>query len=224
MDSNLLSGLMGLAGSLVGALAGYIAAMKAADKSYRHQLQLQQENNEGQIRGIVQAIHDELNELKEIYASDIGLTIQTIQEGQPLTFIFPLDQEYFTIYHSTAQYFGQIPDANLRRAIIHAYIGAKALVDTLRYNNRMWEEYDEAVKINAANATRAHELRRDELYKALVAYAPTIKSIHKDVLEAVALFNMAAGASGLLLFAPLEPKALKSQAAIPNDALFMRRQ
>jgi hypothetical protein len=135
MDPNLLSGLMGLIGSLVGAAAGYFGATRAADKSYMHQTNLEEERSKTELLSLLQAIHDEIEIQWDIY-EDYGKVLDNLADGEAVMMQSPIGVN-FTIYLTNCHRIGQIEDHDLRKLIITTYARAIEQVTCVQENNRM---------------------------------------------------------------------------------------
>jgi hypothetical protein len=71
----------------------------------------------------------------DFYVKQFGAIIEELPNGGPFDYMYGLYQSYFTVYESNASLLGQIPDDNLRQAIVATYAVARRLIDTHLLNN-----------------------------------------------------------------------------------------
>jgi hypothetical protein len=146
--TNLASGLIGaLIGGFIsyrGALAGARRAAKTAfdvqEKEFAHRDEAAKLDEQNLIRGVVQAISEEIEALWRRYSAEIGphLGDPTLLVARP----FSINQSYFVIFDANGALVGRIPgDTSLRSKILDFYIGAKGMVDSLQYYARLSAYY-----------------------------------------------------------------------------------
>ena len=137
------------------------------------------------IRSLLQSIHDEIETLWETYQEGMGVYVESLQENRPLLRIYPVIQDYFTVYHGNAFLIGKIKDNDLRKHIIVTYTQAKSLIDSYRTNNEMVQKYDQLFFLHRQtnNPTILEHLNAQ--YSVLVEYAKGIKAQHNRVKDSI---------------------------------------
>lgn len=89
------------------------------------------EDNE--TKATIKAIKSEIKNLEYIFGEEFGKKIT--DDEQPLFYKYPLDTDYFYIYHSNCSKIGRINNDKLRDTIISIYTTAKFFIDCLKSNN-----------------------------------------------------------------------------------------
>lgn len=144
MNPNIVAALIGGGTGLVGAIVGGIITARATAKATKRAndlaLRLKQQEHDTVVRGVLLGLHAEISTLWGIYSNEFGAVIEELKEGKEFTHIYPLYQNYFAVYESNASLFGQIPDDNLRKAIVTTYLRARGLIDTHLYINQLIEQ------------------------------------------------------------------------------------
>src|SRR5256885_15888904 len=108
MDPNVLSAVSGLGGALIGGGLAAWATIKATKRANEHSLRLQQQAQETTIQGVLLGLRAEITTLWEIYSKEFGPVLEELKAGEEFSYIYPLYQNYFTVYESNASLFGQI--------------------------------------------------------------------------------------------------------------------
>lgn len=117
--------------------AYWIFYASSSQKSHENALDLQKQNQQKLIKGFLQAIHDEIETLWEIYEADMGVQLEALHDGNPLLVYYPVMQEYFTVYNTNGFLIGHVEDPDLRKLIIQVYSKARGLIDSYKMNNDM---------------------------------------------------------------------------------------
>src|SRR5712692_3255191 len=134
MNPTLLAAIIGGGTALVAAIIGGMitarATTKATQRANEHTLRLEQQKHDDAVRGVLLGLRAEISTLWDIYSTEFGAVIEQLPEGEEFSYIYPLYQNYFTVYESNAHLFGHIPDDNLRQAIVATYLKARGLIDT----------------------------------------------------------------------------------------------
>jgi hypothetical protein len=172
MDSNIVSGIIGLAGALIGAYIGGRATRRAADQSFNKQVDLQQAEQERMVEGVLQALYEELSAIWEVYMREVGQKLEQLEENQIFGYIVPLtQQDYFTIFNNNSAFIGHIRDPELRQLIVKTYMRAKGVLDSVRMHNQLSEDYEQVLRLDQ-NAPFAHG--------NLLTYTNQLKENHYD--------------------------------------------
>lgn len=111
--------------SAVGTLIGGVLTLIATYVAHRLQSATQKQNDADQLKGLLQAIHDEVETLWDGYVRSAGAQIEALGDVQPMLMYWPITQDYFTIYNTNAFCIGRIKDHDLRKAIVLTYARAR---------------------------------------------------------------------------------------------------
>lgn len=177
----LISSISSICGALIGGfLAGYFA-LKATNKAHQNNLLIQKKNEENVLKGVLQALHDEIETLIERYQETVGSHIESLEAGKPFLSYYPIFSDFFTVYNSNAILIGKINDNDLRRLLVKTYVLAKGLVDSYRMNNEFIQKYEYLDALFKETNNEAHKLQSLAYYAALVSYAVTLKQLHNEV-------------------------------------------
>lgn len=90
----------------------------------------------------------------DFYLKQFGAIVEQLPDGEPFDYVYGLYQNYFTVYESNVSFVGQIPDDDLRQAIVATYGKARALIDTHLHNNELVRRRDslEAMRDQTGNS------------------------------------------------------------------------
>ena len=168
-----------------GLLTGYFA-MRSTDKAFEHQQQHAEENEKKVVRGLLQAIHDEVETIWDRYQDTMGSQLDTLKEGEALRFYYPLVSDFFTVYNGNSFLIGRIPDNDLRKQIIKTYTLAKGMVDSFRLNNDLVQKFEVANKIFEETNEEVHKRHAAAHLGALISYAKTLKEGHQSLKQETA--------------------------------------
>ena len=158
MNSNLLTAIISGGSALIGAVIGGLTAARATRQATahatEHSLRLEQQKQGAVVHGVVLGIRAEISTCWDFYQQQFGTTIEALPDGEPFDYIYGLYQSYFHVYESNASLFGQIPDDDLRQAIVTTYLRTYGLIDTHLYNNELIRRRDalEALGDQTGNA------------------------------------------------------------------------
>ncbi|AEB08503.1 hypothetical protein [Desulfobacca acetoxidans] len=172
-------------GSVVAALlAAYLGGrytFRAVEKTFAKNLELQKVNQENIIKALLQAIHDEIETLWEHYSSELGAKIDSLPDNHPLNYLFPILQDYFTIYTGNAILIGHIFDVELRKSIVTTYTKARAMIDTIRLNNELVQKNEFWFRLYQQSKDPTLAKNVDDSWTLLIEYAKVIKKYHADM-------------------------------------------
>lgn len=180
---SLLSGLIGAV--IGGVLTGFFSIL-AVNKSEK----LTRDSKLGQdrktLKGLLQALHDELESVNERYQETMGAQIEALPEGQPLLMYYPVINDFFTVYNANAHLIGTIDNNDLRKSIVRTYVQAKGLVDSFRMNNDLVAKFEHWHVRSIETNNELHKQNAQAQYGALVVYAKLIKKSHEEVKKSLA--------------------------------------
>ena len=177
----LIPSVASLAGALIGgAIAGY-CSIRAVKTAHQIVKRVQEENQENIIQRLLQAIHEEIETIWELYMGDMGPQVESLADNHPLNLYYPIVQDYFTVYNTNAILITQIPDKDLRKAIISTYAKARSLIDSFRLNNDYLQKNEYWYRIYMQMGKPGSlEFNVNSSYQLLTNYAQVIKRVHNQ--------------------------------------------
>jgi hypothetical protein len=165
----------------IGALVGSALTLFAAYLSHRWEVSKQKKEDARTLMGVLQAVHDEIETLWDLYIDGIGHELEALPNGQGLRIYYPVTQQYFTIYTTNALFIGRIRDNDLRKLIVTAYSKARGLIDSYRLNNDLLQKHERAHWFFLQTNNPVHQAAATGYLQAVVNYASTLKRLHDDV-------------------------------------------
>lgn len=172
-----------ISGAVIGGVITGYCALRSTDKAYENQQKHADDNEEKTIKGLLQAIHDEIETIWDRYQETMGSKLDTLGDNDPLNFYYPLVSDFFTVYNGNSFLIGRIPNNDLRKQIIKTYTLAKGLVDSFRLNNDLVYKLETANKILQETNTEIHKQQAAAHYEALITYAKTLKQGHLSLRQ-----------------------------------------
>jgi len=169
-----------LLSSGIGALIGSALTLVATLVSHYLQVRNRKEEDRQLLKGILQAIHDEVETLWDAYMEGIGNQTEALPDGQALNLFWPVTQEYFTIYNTNAFFIGRIKDNDLRKLIVSGYANARGLIDSYRLNNDLVQKHEHAFLIFQETQNPIHRDAAAAFYGSMVVYAGKLKKRHQE--------------------------------------------
>ena len=163
-------------GGYMGARATKSATIRGAELAWENEHKRQAEAQRAVVRGFLLAIRGEVETIWQGYVHEVADRIESLQPGQPLRFVYRLRQQYFTVYESNCSLIVQVPDDELRRAIVETYVTAKGLIDTHLVNNDLNDKYDAFLETD----------QRTAALEQLRAFAPEMKTAYELTKASVA--------------------------------------
>ncbi len=194
MDSNIISGLIGLGGACIGGLITIIVARQ----SFENQKKQANDNEKKLIQSLLQAIHDEIETVHDRYQETMGIKLENLQDDTGLTFYYPLVSDYFSVYNGNTFLIGRIDNNDLRKQIIKTYTLLKGMVDSFRLNNDLVHKYEYSLKIYDETEKEIHKQHANGHYKLLIDYAKTLKETHKNIKQEIAILLRTLRKQGVL--------------------------
>jgi len=174
-----------ITGAIIGGLLTGFFALEATKKSFDNQRRHSDENEVKLIKGLLQAIHDEIETVYDRYQDTMGSRLDILKEGEALVFYYPLVSDFFVVYNGNSFIIGRIPDNDLRKQIIKTYTLAKGMVDSFRLNNDLVQKYEFSNKIYQETQQEIHKQQAIAHFKALVEYAKSLKIGHQSLKQDV---------------------------------------
>lgn len=170
--------ITGAIGAVIGAvIVGYFT-LKATRQSFDNQKVQADDSEKKLIKGVLQAIHDELETIFERYQTTMGGQVENLPDDKGLDFYYPIVSDFFTVYNGNSFLIGRIPDNDLRRGIIKTYTTAKGLVDSFRLNNDLVLKLELSRFLYHESGMEIHEKQVMARESALVNYAKSLKEGH----------------------------------------------
>jgi len=167
-----------ITGAVVGGIIAGFFALKSTQKSFDNQKSQSDESEKKLIKGVLQAIHDELETIFERYQDTMGIRIENLKDHEALAFYYPLVSDFFTVYNGNSFLIGRIPNNDLRKKIIKTYTLAKGIVDSFRLNNDLVSKWEFSEKLYAESQLEVHKKQAIAHYSALIDYAFSLKEGH----------------------------------------------
>jgi len=170
-----------ITGAIVGGLITGFFALRSTQRSHENQLAQSDVNEAKTIKGLLQAIHDELETIYERYQETMGSRIESLEDGKALNFYYPLVSDFFSVYNGNSFLIGRIPDNDLRKQIVKTYTLAKGMVDSFRLNNDLVNKFEHSNKVYDETQLETHKNHARAHYAALIEYANTLKQSHASL-------------------------------------------
>lgn len=168
--------LIGAGAALLGAWIGGKYVMRSAEASFANQLARDNANRAEAIKGLLSALHDEMDVLWKFYTEGISADIRTTADGQALLKFYPLQSDFFTMFNGNAFLIGHIQPADFRKLVVDTYTTAKVMVDMLKMNNWL---VSEAMRLDQISRQLSNAETLGDATRArttLVDYAKKLKS------------------------------------------------
>ncbi len=170
-----------IAGAIIGGCITGIFSLVAIKMAFKYQQQHADEKEKNMIKGVLQAIHDEIEALWEIYSEDMGKHVEALGENAPLNFRYSLVSDYFTVYKGNSSLIGRIPDNDLRKQIIVTYTRAKGIVDSFRLNSILISKLEVARKMHDETGKDLHRQQVADQNEVLIKYAEILRASHQTL-------------------------------------------
>lgn len=120
-----------------------ISGIFAALITVRMQVWLYYKKDDDETKALIKALKTEIENLEIIFQMEFYPKIFN-NEDNILWYSYPLNTDYFPIFHANCSKIGKIKNDDLRSTIISIYTMAKFFMDCLRTNNMCLEEHNKA--------------------------------------------------------------------------------
>ena len=177
--------MSGLIGAVIGGILTGVFSIIAVNRTEKHNRDSQAEADSKILKGLLQALHDELESIFERYQETMGAHIESLPEEQPLLMYYPVMNDFFTVYNANAFLIGRIEDNDLRKSLVRTYVLAKGLVDSYRMNNELLSKFEHWDALFAETNNPVHQQHAQAQCDALVTYGTQLKKGHADVKKCV---------------------------------------
>ena len=138
------------------------------------------------IKGLYQALYEELKEISNAYNRDVTIHWESLEENRGRIFWsnISLTQDYSTIYHASANLIGQVPNSKLRRRIVKTYTSLKVLIDYYKQNNRALDEHSRLLDERKKNDEESKSIIKIMQYEnTLVGFTQLLERRHHRFLR-----------------------------------------
>jgi len=177
--ATLLSGWIAFFGAVIGGaltLGGVLWTLKNQSKT-------REQDRKDLVNGLCQIIHTEISNLREIDKRGLSELLSKLKLGEPLLGCMPIEQDYMVAYKANANLIGQIPDSELRLAIVSTYVEITGIIDTMNLNNKMYMHIEQLEIENLIEKNYKKEEVIEKLKIRLGKYADQLKETHTRVDE-----------------------------------------
>jgi hypothetical protein len=162
-------------GALVGGGLAAWASFRATKTAHRFAERKHEHDEKMRLKRILQALHDEAETVWGMYSQQMGPYLDGLEDGKPVTMLWRIEQDYFTVFHTNADNIGLIENEQLRKMIIQTYSKAKGTIDSFRMNNDLALDYkDRAIRSENTKLELDKKLLDGSL-NSLVTYAALLK-------------------------------------------------
>ncbi len=175
-----------ITGAIVGGLITGYFALETTRRAIKNQRAHADENESKLIKGLLQAIHDEIETVYDRYQETMGSRLESLGDGGALAFYYPLVSDFFSVYNGNSFLIGRIPDNDLRKQIIKTYTLSKGMVDSFRLNNDLVQKFEHSNKVFEETQQEVHKKHAIAHFNALVEYAKTLKQGHYALKQEIA--------------------------------------
>lgn len=171
----------GVAGAVIGGGATLLGVRWQQASAAKEQ----KRREEAHHRAILQALHDELETVLEVYTHTIGSRIEALPKGHAFAYFWPVSADYFTVYNANAVFIGHLKDDDMRKALIKTYTYARTLIDSFRLNNGLLERSHNAHFMNLQAASTANAQIAAATWQQLLDYAESLREGHERLRESM---------------------------------------
>ncbi|MDE0291705.1 MAG: hypothetical protein OXK19_04200 [Candidatus Dadabacteria bacterium] len=161
--------------SVISGLVGGGLALLGVYFTLKGHRQRDKDRQEEIIRGILQAIYEELKAMYDLLdSSAVELSWKAFENGPHPYYNFAIifSKDYSIVFRSNANFIGQIKNSNIRHEIVKVYKVLDVIMGEYEKNTELLVRYIKADK------TGQRELA-SELYKQLRDFAPELQEMHE---------------------------------------------
>jgi hypothetical protein len=181
----ILTALISLAAGLIGALFGVYATRASTKQAHQNNLILREEARKVAVNRVLQGLRAELETVWTIYNDKFSDGIKSLKEGGIVEREYPLylHQGYFVVYDTNCSLIGQLPDDELRIAIVTGYLKARELIDAYLHNNQLLKNRADLISQKSKTTSNIFDEDIEAAEKALREHAHYIGRVHNKVEE-----------------------------------------
>jgi hypothetical protein len=127
----------GVVGAVIGGFLAGIAGVITSFVSHHLEKRRADQEKKEKVKTFLLSILSEIETLWQFYMEGVGEKLDSFPENpeEPFRWLWPIQQDYFTIFNSNAYMIGEIEESILRDKIIMAYNGGKSLIDQFHFHN-----------------------------------------------------------------------------------------
>lgn len=169
-------GFVTLLGVLIGGGVAIKAAYVASRKQFEYVAKKAEIDELSKSLRFLKSIHDELESIWEGFGRQMLPALDQLQQNQPFMWYFPVVHNYFIVFDKNASALGEVRNDVLRKKIIFGYVRAKGFVDSIHYNNHLFQQIQDA-QPNMHQSNTGNQLQNiANLNAQMIAYALNLKS------------------------------------------------
>jgi len=177
--ATLLSGWIAFLGAVIGGALTLVGVLWTLN----NQSKTREQDRKNLVNGLCQIIHTEILNLREIDKKGLSELLSKLKPGEPLLGCMPIEQDYMVAYKANANLIGQIPDSELRLAIVSTYVEIAGIIDSMNLNNKMYMHVEQLEIENLIERNNKKEEVIENLKVRLGKYADKLKETHTKVDE-----------------------------------------
>ena len=177
--ATLLSGWIAFLGAVIGGALTLVGVLWTLN----NQSKTREQDRKNLVNGLCQIIHTEISNLREIDKKGLSELLSKLKPGEPLLGCMPIEQDYMVAYKANANLIGQIPDSELRLAIVSTYVEIAGIIDSMNLNNKMYMHVEQLEIENLMEKNDKKEEVIEKLKIRLGKYADKLKETHTRVDE-----------------------------------------
>lgn len=152
---------------------------------------LLQDSQKAQLRRLLLNLRDEIALTSEWFHKENGTMLLGSQPGTPFHVTIPLLEYPFPIYDSLLADLGAIEDDGLRHLVITAYGRATGFAASIRFNNKLIDQFEQAEYMANIRGDNLHNELRDRTQFVFASYGDALRSSYGLAREEVGKMQQA---------------------------------
>lgn len=161
----------------IGAIAAILAAIWVSYDQHRKTLIREQDKERRDLDGMIRSLRSEVEILWSGIGERIGSVLKKSDVGSPLMLHFPVAENPFKIYDSCAGRIGAVEDDELRKLVLVAYSQADGVLQSIKLNNTLIEEFNRTSILYAETQMNLHHQMMIDTRVKLCVYGDTLRII-----------------------------------------------
>ncbi len=174
--------------ALLGAIIGGVFTLWGVRKAYDFDLLKQKIYDQNEVNNFEQMIRTEIETLWSSYQEGIGASLEALPNNTPFELIYPVSQNYFSVYDNNTVLLGKISDNDKRKLIVTIYVQAKGLLDSYRMNNESLYKLEQTIFFNQQNNNSFFRQLQNSQIEGLKLYADNLKASHNKLKQNIETF------------------------------------
>lgn len=160
---DLIAPIAALIAAVIGGKMTADSSRKSVSQTLKGQERRDKERQQQLILGVLEAIHEELNEFWKDHTKGVGeYWDEKFEKKGYFSAHIEISSNYCIMYNSNANYIGQIPNSELRREIVKVYMLLGELISGYKLNTRALIDLEKA---GDAGNTKAYDEIKNALRK-----------------------------------------------------------